>query len=215
MLLVCQAVTSVSTMKTDAPGGRLAKNVQRLRKLRGLTVRDLSARLTEVGHPVLPSVVSKTELGQRRVDVDDLVALAVTLGVTPNRLLLPGAVDDDTVMLTPNVEASQIGAWWWATGEQRLPGPFSPPERQFIAENRPHDPPDTTTVEDLLKLEEAGELDALRAGYAQARAAGLELKSVINYLRLEERRRSQEELMQAERNVFGRNLDEDNPGPRP
>jgi hypothetical protein len=46
--------------------------------------------------------ISKIETTDRRIDVDDLVALAVALDTTPNRLLLPGAVSGtDDVELAP------------------------------------------------------------------------------------------------------------------
>jgi hypothetical protein len=53
-----------------------------------MTAADLSARLTEIGHPIVDSGIHKTELGDRRVDVDDLVAFAEALGVEPAVLLL-------------------------------------------------------------------------------------------------------------------------------
>lgn len=169
----------------QGPGDRLPSNVRQLRERRGLTVRQLSARLTELGRPILPSGITKIEQGQRRVDADDLVALAVALGVTPNRLLLTGRVADDTVRLTPAVEVSQVAAWWWATGEQRLPGPHAvPDDRQFGAENRPHDPPDTTTLADLRRLEASGALESLRRGVAEARAAGLPAVGIADLVAL-------------------------------
>ncbi len=99
-------------MRTGDSGQRTADNVRQLRERRRLTVRQLSDRLTKLGRPVLPSGIVKIEKGDRRVDADDLVALALALGVTPNRLLLIGEIADDTVKLTPIVEASQVGAWW-------------------------------------------------------------------------------------------------------
>jgi transcriptional regulator with XRE-family HTH domain len=187
-------------------GGRVAQNVRELRTRRGLSHRNLSSRLTELGRKILPSGIVKIEQGERRVDTEDLVALALALGTTPNRLLLTGTVRDDTVMLTPTEMASQVGAWWWATGEQRLPGPFSPPEQEFVAENRPHDPPDTVTLDELLKFEANGQLNALRESYDAARAAGLEPKTILNYLRLQEQRRTREELAQIEADLFGSGL---------
>src|SRR4051794_23808402 len=173
-LRVRQVGPSVCFMETDSPGTRVAHNVRALRDARGMSVRDLSARMAEIGQPLLPSGITKIEQGQRRVDADDLMALAVALGVTPNRLLLTDEIADDTVHLTPAVVVSQVAAWWWATGEQRLPGPYAvPDDRQFGAENRPHDPPDTTTLADLRRLEASGALESLRRGVAEAEAAGL------------------------------------------
>lgn len=51
-----------------------------------MTLRDLSERLAET-RPMGHSTLSEIENGARRVDVDDLVALATALDVTPYQLL--------------------------------------------------------------------------------------------------------------------------------
>lgn len=117
----------------------VARNVADLRDRRRLSVRALSARLSELGHPILASGLSKIENGDRRVDADDLVALAVALGVSPVRLLLP-AEEVGEVQLTPEQHAAWSSAWEWATGAQPLPeahGEAGDPE-QFERENQPH-----------------------------------------------------------------------------
>jgi transcriptional regulator with XRE-family HTH domain len=163
-------------METDRPGTRVARNVQTLRKLRGLTVRDLSARMGKIGRPVLPSGITKIEQGHRRVDADDLVALAVALEVTPNRLLLTEeAREDHRVALADKVGRSEADVWRWATGECPLPrrGSFNwREELEFPRMNRPHIPPQPTGRE-MDDLREAGKLKALTEGYWQARDAGV------------------------------------------
>jgi transcriptional regulator with XRE-family HTH domain len=57
------------------------------RERKHLSLQDLSERLTKVGRPILPSGISKIEQGDRRVDVDDLVALADALGTVPGAIL--------------------------------------------------------------------------------------------------------------------------------
>ena len=57
-----------------------------------MTVRDLSAKLEELGRPILPSGITKIEQGARRVDADDLIAIATALEVSPTRLLLHGGL---------------------------------------------------------------------------------------------------------------------------
>lgn len=70
-------------------GRNVAANILRLRKVRGLTVRALSARLAKCGRSIPSSGLTRIELGERRVDVDDLVALAEALEVEPSQLILP------------------------------------------------------------------------------------------------------------------------------
>jgi transcriptional regulator with XRE-family HTH domain len=73
--------------KVGPVGERVAENVKRLRGREHVSVRELSKRLQAAGRPILPSGITKLEQGVRRVDVDDLVALADALGVSPLRLM--------------------------------------------------------------------------------------------------------------------------------
>jgi transcriptional regulator with XRE-family HTH domain len=72
-------------------GRAVAHNVKVLREARGLTQTDVSDRMRTIGRPLLPTGVLKVEQGIRRVDVDDLVALASVFGVPPDELLGPAA----------------------------------------------------------------------------------------------------------------------------
>ena len=89
-----------------------------------MSVRELSRRLDTLGVTMSPSAITKIETGARGVDIDELVALAVALGVSPLRLLLPdrGDVDDSEgdVYLTPNRKVIWRHAWEWARGESPL-----------------------------------------------------------------------------------------------
>lgn len=67
-------------------------NVRRLRLAREWGLAQLSAYLTDVGHPMSVPVISKMELGERGVDVDDLVGLARALAVPPAQLLVEPTV---------------------------------------------------------------------------------------------------------------------------
>ncbi len=97
------------------------ENLQQIRKRRGLTRPELSAQLAGVGRPLLPTGIAKIEDGTRRVDVDDLVALAIALGVNPTRLLLPDDVGEQPVALTSAVAAPSWAAWQWCDGFAPLP----------------------------------------------------------------------------------------------
>jgi len=68
-------------------GQAVARNLRRLRTQQELSLQDLSDRLAQVGRPILATGLSKIEQGTRRVDVDDLVALAASLVTDPNNLL--------------------------------------------------------------------------------------------------------------------------------
>jgi transcriptional regulator with XRE-family HTH domain len=100
-----------------AVGRQVAENLAMLRHGAGMKQQELSERLEAIGRPVPATSISKAEKGERRVDVDDLVALAMALDTSPNRLLLPVDERDAIIDLAPNVQVSQAYAWQWATGE--------------------------------------------------------------------------------------------------
>lgn len=86
-------------------GEHVAAAVSAQRQRRGWDQRHLAERVTAAGRPMSPSVLGKIESGARRVDVDDLVALASALDVPPGRLL-PG---DDTAVSDPFDAAAAPG----------------------------------------------------------------------------------------------------------
>lgn len=72
-------------------GERVRTNVRLLRALKGITYKELSGSLTGLGRPIPVLGLSRLERGERRIDVDDLVALAAALGVTAADLLFAEA----------------------------------------------------------------------------------------------------------------------------
>lgn len=58
-----------------------------MRKARGMSTYTLADKLTEIGWPIQQASLARIETGLRRINVDDLVALAEALGVTPDDLL--------------------------------------------------------------------------------------------------------------------------------
>lgn len=127
-------------------GLRVMANVKRLRQAKGMTYKDLSQRLTRLGRPIPVLGLSRMEKGERRVDADDLVALAIALDCAPSKLLLPELDPPGSPAmhsLTPQgTEGSAIELWEWAIGEAPLPG--TPPAESsdsvldFMSSNAPH-----------------------------------------------------------------------------
>lgn len=129
---------------------RTAENLRRIRQQRGFSYAELARRLAKIGHPIIDTGLLKIEKGDRRVDVDDLVALAVALGTTPNRLLLPPCEAEharERYQVTPVMTEAPPALWAWATGEVplgRLPAAVDTTtqargeELAFNRENRPH-----------------------------------------------------------------------------
>lgn len=108
--------------QVEHTGQHVQANVARLRKERGLTTYQLALKLKDAGRPIPQSGVSRIESGSRRVDVDDLTALAHVLGVNPNALLLPPTAEG-SVELTGvgTVDAGDV--WEWAEGNHPLKTP--------------------------------------------------------------------------------------------
>jgi transcriptional regulator with XRE-family HTH domain len=122
-------------------GAHVVANLVQLRGERKLTYRELSDRLAQLGRPIPTLGLSRIEKGERRVDADDLVALAIALGVTPNALLLPRDVDAITeVALTPTKSVLAGAAWNWADGRNFMHGPQHGSWRDqldFVTQSRP------------------------------------------------------------------------------
>lgn len=88
-------------------GGCVAAAVVAQRQRRGWEQRHLAERMTQAGRPMSTSVLGKIEAGTRRVDVDDLVALAAALEIPASRLLPASA--DDGAAADPFEEATAPG----------------------------------------------------------------------------------------------------------
>lgn len=100
----------------------VAVNVKRLRDDLNLGLRALAARLANAGRPLTHTALDKIERGTRRVDVDDLMALAVALEVSPATLLMPEVTtaewDDAEVETTglPKGTTAEL-LWGWLTAQ--------------------------------------------------------------------------------------------------
>lgn len=118
------------TQVTDATGQHVAANVRRVREARGWSTYDLARLLREAGRPIAPSAIAKVERAERRVDVGDLTALAVVLGVNPSALLLPMKDGPaDSIEVTGARPVAATDAWDWADGK----GPLRVAEGDFDA----------------------------------------------------------------------------------
>ncbi|MGW2143199.1 helix-turn-helix domain-containing protein [Nonomuraea bangladeshensis] len=104
------------TNEVGPTGAQVAENLRRIRDARGLSTTRLSKLLAEVGRPIQPTGITKIEKRERKVDVDDLVALALVLNVSPLALLLPPTDGDDAVSLAPSMTVPAWLAWEWSEG---------------------------------------------------------------------------------------------------
>lgn len=128
LLLMTDEQRGRRAIEIGPTGTTVGKNIARYRKRLDLTARQLSAALGQAGRPIPASGITRMERGERVVTADELVALAVVLGVNPSALLLPHDVAGRT---TGDVEITGAGtvpgwlAWGWADGV----GPLVDPEQ--------------------------------------------------------------------------------------
>jgi transcriptional regulator with XRE-family HTH domain len=114
-------------VQRGATAETVGANVKRLRSERNLGLRALSKKLGDgdTGRPLLRhGAIDQIEKGTRRVDVDDLVALAIALDVSPITLLMPAdtpiGAKDPTKMVTTTGMDTKVSAerlWAWLVGE--------------------------------------------------------------------------------------------------
>lgn len=89
------------------------------RRLKGWTQRDLAAALAEVGMKLDASNVTRLERGTRGVTLDDVLAIAAALGVSPLHLFVP-LDNDERLDVTPGLTASAVDARAWIRGQRPL-----------------------------------------------------------------------------------------------
>lgn len=124
------AASKALTKNPLGPTGRaVAANIDHLRKEANMTFVGLSEELKSFGRPIPPLGLRKIVAETRRVDADDLMALAVVFNVSPASLLMPNlstVEKDELVHITgwhKPITASVIWRWLmaarplvWGTG---------------------------------------------------------------------------------------------------
>ncbi len=111
-------------------GAVVARNIERIRRARYLAYTELSARLHDLGREIPTWGLRKIESGGRRVDSDDLVALALALNVSPIALLLP----TEAARLVDKCDQYPAERLWkWAAGVDSLGGDVL----EFMRDSRP------------------------------------------------------------------------------
>ncbi|MGN7859495.1 helix-turn-helix domain-containing protein [Microbacterium sp. 22303] len=114
--------TETRTRQRGNPAGPTAtivgENVRRVRTVLQLTQAQLSQRLDALEHPIPVASVGRLESGDRRVEVDDLMALSVALGVSPLGLLMPYTRGpEDEIEMTGFGRMSADDAWGWVLAD--------------------------------------------------------------------------------------------------
>lgn len=177
------------------------RQVRVLRKDLGLELKDVRQELARHGCVLSLSTLSRMETGKGRgPTIEELLALAVIFGVTPNRLLI-GDQTESSVEVTTQVSTTHILAWYWANSDEPLLSTeqvdslSDPDERaayqhrrdSFRKRERPYDPPDRTPWEVVKRLEADGTLPRLFEAFEGALEAGMYSQDALDYLAFQNR----------------------------
>lgn len=128
-----------------ATGKAVAANIEHLRKEAGMTFVGLSEELARFDRSIPPLGLRKIVAETRRVDADDLMALAVVFNVSPASLLMPNlatVAKDDLVHITgwrKPITASVVWRWLmaarplaWGAGGTYVDRALPPWERERL-----------------------------------------------------------------------------------
>ncbi|WP_138845253.1 helix-turn-helix domain-containing protein [Rhodococcus pyridinivorans] len=131
MISIAYACVMAEKKNPLGPSGvSVAQNIRHLREGANLTYAELGRKLESMGRPIPTLGLRKIESFERRVDADDLVALALALDVTPATLLMPKSKDWQmgSVQLTDTVASTPQRAWEWLTADYPLQRDNTSPE---------------------------------------------------------------------------------------
>jgi transcriptional regulator with XRE-family HTH domain len=104
---------------------QVATNLRQIREKRRLSYTEIAARLEELGRPIPILGLRRIERGERRVDLDDLAALARALHVPPI-LLIFSVGTTEPIDVLPGQKMPDWDAIRWFIGERASPGDDDP-----------------------------------------------------------------------------------------
>jgi hypothetical protein len=105
---------ALDNTRVGPAGEVLAGNIYRIRKTQRIGYMELSRLLADVGRPIPELGLRRIEKGERRVDFDDLLALAYVLKVCPVDLMVSGDVADGDpypITATRTYESGSVRDW--------------------------------------------------------------------------------------------------------
>ncbi len=118
----CVLMTQTEPLEAVAPVQALARRVREVRTARGWSAQELAQRCAALGMPALDrSTIANIESGRRqRVGVDELLVLALALGVAPVHLLVP--LTEQWYAATPDRVTGTSRVREWVRGNYPMHG---------------------------------------------------------------------------------------------
>ncbi len=120
------------------PTTQVSQSLRRHREQQRLQYKQISERLTELGQPIPTLGLTRIEKGERRVDLDEAIALARVFGVPPIAFIFPIGHAVETEVLPGKVMDPWQAARYFM-GEVPLDGEHSGAEVDTIRQFRDHD----------------------------------------------------------------------------
>jgi hypothetical protein len=153
---VTMACVAQEDTRVGGAGRALAANIARVREARRLSYIDLSRELSKAGRPIPELGLRRIEKGERRIDFDDLLAIAYVLKVCPVDLMVSNTADgDDPYPVTSKHEYESDSVRDWITGETVILVPVQDPGSIFAS-------PRTVMFDALQWMPKARRADVLR-----------------------------------------------------
>jgi transcriptional regulator with XRE-family HTH domain len=106
---------------TESAATVVGRQVRTARKWLRLSQGELAQRLTQRGRRTHQATIARLERGERSATVDDVLAIAAALGVSP-LWLLSGSYTSEPVPVLPDLTASPARMRHWIQGAIALPG---------------------------------------------------------------------------------------------
>jgi transcriptional regulator with XRE-family HTH domain len=141
---------------SPTPGTLFPERVRQSREARGWSKQDLFTALRRVGWPLDRMAVTRTEQGDRKTSIDDLLGFAAALDVAPWYLLLPFGSDEP--MRVAGLETTGGAVHAWLIGDAPLP--FEGAEVKFLWGTGPYENEVAVLLRGLVKHAEAAETPA-------------------------------------------------------
>jgi len=118
-------------------GMALAANIARVREAQRLSYIDLSRELAKAGRSIPELGLRRIEKGERRVDFDDLLALAYVLEVCPVDLMVSSeAADGDPYPVVPTEQLDANSVRDWISGQTVVLGRAQDPDSIFVSPSK-------------------------------------------------------------------------------
>jgi 8-oxo-dGTP pyrophosphatase MutT (NUDIX family)/transcriptional regulator with XRE-family HTH domain len=101
-----------------SPSEVFRARLREVRRLKGWTQQQLADELASLGVRLDASGITRMERGTRGVTLDDVIAIAAALGVSPLHMIVP--LDDNGAQLTPSLTVPTADARAWLRGQLPL-----------------------------------------------------------------------------------------------